>query len=164
MSMKKKDVNKLIAEWMYRLGLQDWRIEIVYECTPEEIPIPEATGCTSWVESTKTAYIRILDEKYYGSRVAPFDFEEILVHELMHLKMCLLDFEDDEGLNTHSRVLHQIVDEMARALIDAKRGGTTNARPGENTKIMQRTGETVEEGAGLEVRSADEQCPRCVRR
>ena len=42
--------------------------------------------------------------------------------------------------------------------------GTTNARLGENTKIMQRTGETVEEGPGLEVRSADEQCPRCVRR
>ena len=129
MKMKKSEVTKLIAEWVNRLGLQDWRIEVSYECTPEEIQITDAIGCTSWVESTKTAYVRILDEQYYGTRVTPYDFEEILVHELMHLKMCLLDYEeDDDGLRTHSRVHHMLLDDISRALVDAKRNGRDSER------------------------------------
>ena len=162
--LKKNEVTKLMAEWVDRLGLWDWRIDFAYSCEPDEVPLTDACGCTSWQESTKTAMIRILDESYYGDRVIPFDFEEILVHELLHLKLCILDYEDgDDMMNTHSRVLHQVVDDLARALISAKRkGAKKNEGSKENTQVLQRTGKSVDEGAGLEVRSADEQRSRCV--
>ncbi len=148
--MKKNEAAKLLAEWVDRLGLWDWRIDFAYGCEPDDVPLTDACGCTSWQESTKTAMIRILDESYYGDRVIPFDFEEILVHELLHLKLCMLDYEGDDGglMNTHSRVLHQVVDDLARALISAKRkGAKKDERPRENTQVLQRTGKSVDEGA-----------------
>ena len=78
-------------------------------------------GCSTFEESTKTARIDILDPKYYGDRVVPFDREKTLVHELMHLKLCLLDTNDND---LQSRLVHQTIDDMARALVDAKRCGT----------------------------------------
>ena len=108
----------LLKEWQKRLSLTEWRVRLVTGCDPEEMAIPDAAGCTSWQESTKTALIQIIDPVYYGKRVIPFDFEETLVHELLHLKTCLFYDEKDE---LRERIVHQVIDEIARALVDAKR-------------------------------------------
>ena len=47
-----------------------------------------------------------------------FDYEQILVHELMHLKMPLVDDPDDKMVGA---VVHQLVDEMAKSLVMASR-------------------------------------------
>jgi hypothetical protein len=49
----------------------------------------------------------------------PFDFEVVLVHELLHLKFALLS--DNSDCNIESRYVHQLIDEMARSFVDAKR-------------------------------------------
>ena len=80
--------------------------------------VDESSGCVAWQESTKTACIQILDPKYYGDRVVPYDFEKTLVHELLHLKFCL--FYDEDG-ELRERLVHIAVDDIARALVEAKR-------------------------------------------
>ena len=115
---KKKAIN-LLKEWMDRLFLNDWRIGIYPFCKPEEMKNQDGVcGCVEAIEASKIATIQILDEKYYGKRIIPFDFEKTLVHELMHLKVSLLtEYNND----LQERLMHQLIDEMARALVDAKR-------------------------------------------
>lgn len=115
----------LLREWQKRLGLQDWRIKLHPKCAPDEMEIANSAGCTAWVETNKTARIQILDPEYYGKRVAPFDWEKTLVHELLHLKMCLIS---DGVPEFQERYIHQMIDDLARAFVDAKRcnGGTGN--------------------------------------
>lgn len=112
--------NALLREWQNRLGLQEWRLKLYPNCKPEDMAIEDVDGATTWTESTKTARIDILDPKYYGDRIVPFDFEKTLVHELLHLKLSLVSVKVDE---LQERVVHQIIDDLARAFVDAKRKG-----------------------------------------
>lgn len=109
---------KLLQEWKDRLGLHDWRIKLADNCCPEEMTLQDCAGCTDWSETIKTARIEIIDPKYYGERIVPFDWEKTLVHELLHLKTCLVsDMVDD----LQARYMHQMIDDLARAFVDAKR-------------------------------------------
>ena len=110
--------NALLAEWQKRLGLQDWRIKLLPKCKPEDMELENVAGCTEWNETLKTARIEILDPEYYGNRIVPFDFEKTLVHELLHLKTSFVSNDVDD---LQERVMHQMIDDLARALIDAKR-------------------------------------------
>lgn len=113
---------RLMKEWQNRLGLHDWRIKLADHCRPENMALQDVSGDVDWTESTKTARIEILDEQFYGDRIVPYDYEEILVHELMHLKLSLVaDMVND----LQARYMHQIIDDLARALVDAKRNGGT---------------------------------------
>ena len=71
-------------------------------------------GCTEWSEAVKTARIEIIDPEYYGERIVPFNFEKTLIHELLHLKMSFWCQNDD---NVEDRVMHQIIDDLARAFV-----------------------------------------------
>ena len=110
----------LLSEWQNRLGLTDWRIKLLGKCRPEEMEIENAAGCTEWNETLKTARIEIIDPAYYGNRIVPFDWEKTLVHELLHLKTCLVS---DNVPELQVRVMHQMIDDLARAFVDAKRNG-----------------------------------------
>ena len=117
MSMDDKTAEKLLDEWKIRLGLQEWRITFCPFCKPEDME-GEGVGCTSWEEVIKVAKIMILDESYYGNYTISFDFEKTLVHELLHLKTCLISDTENE---LQERIAHQLIDDLARALVDAKR-------------------------------------------
>lgn len=108
----------LLAEWKERLGLTEWRIKLVDNCKMEDMTLEGCAGCTDWSESIKTARIEILDPKFYGERIVPFDYEKTLVHELLHLKFCLLG---ESGNDLQDRYVHQLIDDLARAFVDAKR-------------------------------------------
>ena len=108
----------LLSEWQERLGLMDWRIKLKLNCKPEDMEIENVAGCTAWSEAIKAARIEIIDPEYYGERIVPFDFEKTLVHELLHLKLCLVS----DGVDAlQERYMHQVIDDMARALVSAKR-------------------------------------------
>lgn len=126
----------LLAEWQERLGLQDWRIRLKPKCKPEEMALENCAGCTDWSETVKTARIEIMDPAYYGERVVPFDWEKTLVHELLHLKTCLVSSNVPE---LQERVMHQMIDDLARALVSAKR---SLAEPASAGAKRQDAGET----------------------
>lgn len=114
---------QLLYEWKNRLELNDWRIKLCANCSPEDMTLEGVAGCTDWSEAIKTARIEILDPKYYGDRIVPFDFEKTLVHELLHLKLCLVASNVDD---LQERYMHQIIDDLARAFVSAKRFKETN--------------------------------------
>ena len=105
----------LLEKWKRKLCLQEWRIKLLTRLRPEEMTMDDVAGCTEWSESIKTARIEIVDPAYYGDRIVPFDFDETLVHELLHLKFSFwCQNEDDVG----DRVMHQMIDDLARALTE----------------------------------------------
>lgn len=108
----------LLKEWQNRLCLQDWHIVLKENCEPDDMFLPVCAGATEWEESIKTAVIQIIDPKFYGTRILPFDFEKTLVHELLHLKFSLVSDKVDD---LQERYMHQMIDDLARALVDAKR-------------------------------------------
>lgn len=117
---------KLLKEWQERLGLQDWVIKFYPNCKAEEVDEGTSIGSTTWQTTNKTAIIKIIDKKEYSEEyMIPYDFEETLVHELLHCKFSMID----KDLNTYEgivveQVRHQLIDDLARAFIMAKRGKT----------------------------------------
>ena len=85
---------------------------------PEDMMLENVAGDVDWSESIKTARIEIMNPKFYGERIVPFDYEKTLVHELLHLKLCLVS--DNVG-EFQARYMHQIIDDLARAFVDTKR-------------------------------------------
>ena len=113
------DSKKMLDKWLKRLGLQDWTVALQSDCRPDEMTNAGVSGETEYTEEIKCAYVRILDEKYYGARIKPFCYEQTLIHELLHLKFALLDNSDND---IHDRLLHQCIDDLATALYLAENG------------------------------------------
>lgn len=118
---------KLLNEWQERLGLQDWAIILRYGCKQEDLELEECCGETQWQTSIKCATIKIISEEIYGNdRILDFDFEKTLVHELLHIKFSLLDMLNN---SYESKVVdelrHQLIDDLARAMVMSKRGETS---------------------------------------
>ena len=125
MAKKIPEEMSLLNEWTERLGLQDWAIVLQTDCSPSEMSLQGALGCTSWQEATKTAVIQIVNPNKVDGLTRPYNFEEILIHELLHLKTSLLS-SGEEPETIGDRVLHQLVDDIARAMIDIKQKGIKN--------------------------------------
>ena len=114
-------MDNLLLFWIECLQLKDWIIKLttnVYEMPDDD----GSCGCVQYSEAGKVAHIYIMHPDIYGDRVVPFDPEKTLVHELLHIKMCLLDYREE---NLQSRVLHQLIDDLAQALVKARREKTT---------------------------------------
>ena len=109
---------ELLAKWQKRLGLTDWVIDLRDNCVPDDMELPSVAGECVWQEVNKTAVIRIIKPECYGERIAPFDFEKTLVHELLHIKFCLLE---ESGNPLQDRVLHQIIEDLAKAFVVSER-------------------------------------------
>ena len=105
----------LLEKWKRKLCLQEWRIRLKTHLHPEEMTMSDAVGCTEWSESIKTARIEIIDPAYYGDRIIPFNFEKTLVHELLHLKF---SFWCQDEYSVADRLMHQMIDDLARALTE----------------------------------------------
>ncbi len=108
-----KQAVELLNEWQERLGLYDWIIKVNL-CEPHEMKLQLVDGECEFTKIIKSAVINILKPEYYGDRIVKYCAERILVHELLHCKLALLNEEDD--------LLHQIQEDIARALICAKYG------------------------------------------
>ena len=113
-------MEELLKEWQNRLNLNDWTIKL--SANVHNMPDGECCGHTDWNETVKAAHIYLLHPDEYGDRVVPYDQEKTLVHELLHIKFTFLHNQTEEDLQ--GRILHQLIDEIACALVDAKRSGT----------------------------------------
>lgn len=114
------DMDALLQEWKHRLGLDDWTIVLYDNVSPMDMESQSATGEVNYDELHKCASICIIDKKYYGKRLIPMDKEKTLVHELLHIKFWFLD--KGESL-LQNRMVHNLIDEMAVALVETKRSG-----------------------------------------
>lgn len=120
--MSNKKIEELLEEWQNRLGLQDWAICLRYDCKPDDLQLEDCSGETQWSTSIKDACIKIVSKEYCEDRICNYDFEQILVHELLHLKFGLLDIGNNSyESKVTEEVRHQLIDDLARAFIMTKR-------------------------------------------
>ena len=112
-----KSITELVTEWKQRLDLGDWEIVVNDNVSPYDMQNLGVAGECIWDEVHKAATINICDEKDYGDRVLPFDKEKTLIHELLHIKFCMLDNGDGVG----AKVQHQLIEDLAKALVRTKR-------------------------------------------
>lgn len=120
--MTEEDANALLLKWVCILKLSDWDIRFKWRCDPKRMAIPDSAGCTSYNDVCRQAVIEIADLSQYQPDIEGFepDYEQVLVHELMHLKMSILDTGESEIQN---KAVHILVDSLALALVNADRGG-----------------------------------------
>ena len=112
--------NKHVAlqkRWIERLGLQDWTITILDNCSPKELqdPLSQAECFYNYVH--KHATVRITSDKDREVDILPLDYEHLLVHELLHIKFAVLD---DSGNALQDRIVHQLVEDFAGLLTEAR--------------------------------------------
>ena len=112
-----KGIGELLAEWKSRLGLSDWEIVVNENVSPYNMETLGVAGECIWDEVHKAATINLCDERDYGDRVLPFDKEKTLVHELLHIKFCMIEGENE----TVNCLTHQLIEDLAKALVKAKR-------------------------------------------
>lgn len=117
--MTDEKLQGLMKEWVDRLGLQNWTIKLLTHQRPEDMTEKDTAGCVDYSECNRAARIELLGPEFYGNCVADYDEEKTLVHELLHLMMSLF-FDGDALLE---RVAHMILDDLAKALVAAKRDG-----------------------------------------
>lgn len=109
----------LLSYWQDILCLNDWHIVLKKDCSPLDMQLKGVAGETEWEEVNKCAVIRIISKKDYGDRILPYNFEQILVHELLHLKFCLLG---ESGNDLQDRLIHQMIEDISKSLIRVKDG------------------------------------------
>lgn len=108
----------LLKEWQHILHLDDWVIVLYDNCNPSDMNEQNNAGECNYDELHKCASILLIDKKYYGKRLKPYDKEKTLVHELLHIKFWFIDRSDNLLQN---RMVHNLIDEMAVALVSVKR-------------------------------------------
>lgn len=117
--MTNEEATKILTEWVDAIGLHDWDIHLAWQCKPEEVPKHDCAGYSIFDETTKTAMIYIVDEKYIDCCPFKYDYEVTLVHALMHLKTAILTDRNCDSLQ--SRMMHCLLEDIAKALVKAKR-------------------------------------------
>ena len=112
--------SELLNEWQERLGLQDWAIILRFNLFEEDMN--KSAGETIWNNVNKLAEIHIIREEDFNSLI-PYDYERILVHELLHIKFGYLQTEPEKYEDiVFDEAQHQLIDDLARALVMSKRG------------------------------------------
>lgn len=112
------DFDKLVDQWINILSLNDWTISVKDGCKACEMDLEDSAGCCEHNVVCKWAFIQIISKEEYGERIVPYDKEQILVHELLHCKFGILEHSGNEIVDI---LLHQLVEDMAKSLVKAKR-------------------------------------------
>lgn len=112
-------INELLKEWQERLDLSDWVIDLRDDCPICNFNLDNCVGECEWDLVHKCAVIRLMQESEYGDRILPYDKEKTLVHELLHIKFALID---NSGNDIVDRYIHQLIEDLSKALVKAKRG------------------------------------------
>lgn len=112
-----------------------------YNCKSEDLETENACGETLRTTTIKNATIKIVSKEEYGNdRTLEYDFEKTLVHELLHIKFSLIDvFNGSYESKVVDELRHQLVDDLARALVMAKRGQTKRKLNCEKVKDINKT-------------------------
>ena len=105
--------------WKKELRLMDWdiKLEIVRSSVFGDKDYAGDCGVSL---GNKTAHIRIMDQiDLAGNEWFPFDQEEVLVHELLHIHMEPFFPKDGHALNFMGE---QVIESIAKCLVSIRRG------------------------------------------
>ncbi len=117
------ELQACLAWWQERLGLRDWTIKAKIT---DELTCPTFLGENEYLPTNKCALIRIRPfDTFRNDWVAKQLQELVLVHELLHCKIFQIS-PDKETIEmvVFNQLQHQLIEDMAKALIMAKYGWT----------------------------------------
>jgi len=114
-----KELDACLAEWQERLFLQDWIIRIMFD---NEIDAYAEITKTTDIQSA-IIRIRPLDEVTECGNTK-YCAEKSLVHELLHIKLDLVDFDGNLPIEiiVFNYTWHQKIEQLAKSLIMSKYG------------------------------------------
>lgn len=116
--MTEEEANRLFKYWVKVLHLEDWEIVFKWKVRANDMNLEKSVGCNSYNETDGSSLIQILDEDEYNNDLFPMDYEKTLVHELLHLKFAFLD---DSGDAIRDSMTHRLINDMSKALVEARR-------------------------------------------
>jgi hypothetical protein len=118
------DVKQMTEYWQEQLGLMDWRLHVTLE---HDADMNDRAGEVDWTLTLKQATIRLIHpDTIRKSLVFPYDLEQTLVHELLHLHAAPFDTFKQGGLK--NAALEVMIDKTATALVELKRAGEEHAQ------------------------------------
>ena len=120
--MTERRAVELFNKWVGVLKLHEWDIRFHWKVDPKRMKLPDSVGCTSYNSICTQAVIEMADLSMYEPDMEGFevDYEQVLVHELLHLKFALIY----DGERVYEEAVHRLIDQMAGALVKASREGS----------------------------------------
>ena len=119
--MTQDKLEALCREWQFRLGLTEWKVQVKLR-RHYEMSEKGSWGECEWNAVRRTARISILDPADADPNgILPYDPEETLVHELLHLHAASFAGHIERDSYQYHLMEHAI-DSIAAALISLKRG------------------------------------------
>lgn len=115
--MTEEKAQLLLKKWVEILELESWDIRFKWRVRSQDMNLQDSVGCTTYKHTSKQAIIQMLDPVDFSNDMFEYDYEETLVHELLHLKFADIDDSENELQN---KLLHQLVDSLAKSFIKAK--------------------------------------------
>lgn len=113
-----EQLQEKLKEWQKRLRLQDWIIEARI-CRIHEL-MPDSLANIHPTLEKKAALIKIMDPiDYDPTFMLPYDMENSLVHELLHLHLWPITGDDEEG--KHHTAEEQAIECITSGLLSALR-------------------------------------------
>jgi len=106
----------LCREWQDRLGLAHWRI-VARLARKSDMGADNCDGCSRCCPERETAVVEVIDPIDYVDDDIPYDAEQILVHELMHVMLDAWDTVSDRELTQKEQAL----DRISRVMLGMKR-------------------------------------------
>jgi len=105
--------------WQDILSLRDWHIKVTIK-RERDMPLQNKSGSINWVLERKEALMTLVDPIDYPSDcMTPYDMEETIVHELLHLHIAPFDNTKDDSLEAIA--LEQCIHALEKAFIRIKR-------------------------------------------
>ena len=117
-----KELNEMIKWWKRKLFLNHWFLAGTLVDADE---MDDKCGHIDFCTQNMTGYIKISknDEKIYADNMIKYCAEEILVHEILHVKYNLLQPDRSLYESVYTDICqHQLLEQMARSLICVKYG------------------------------------------
>ena len=117
--MTEEKAQMLFEKWVNILDLGSWNIHFEWSVKEKDMPEEDTTGYTQYLHTKKQAIITMLDPADFeiDNEYFNYDYEQTLVHELLHLKFS--DIEDSEN-ELQNKLLHQLIDSLAKSFIKVK--------------------------------------------
>lgn len=100
--------------WQQRLRLSDWDVKA--DIVPRRnMSKPDACGECSWDLCEKVAHIKVVElEDYPSFALRPYDAEEILVHELLHLHIAPFNAEYEPEQTAQEQMINAIASALVK--------------------------------------------------
>lgn len=123
MKFNQATLNRFLTRWQKLLRLQDWDI-IIRPVHRKDLNNSSAMAECDYKYGIREAVIRVAFPGENNEDEHPYDLEQTIVHELLHIHFGLVN-EGSQGLNvndTQKWLFERAIDSLAKSFVEVDRG------------------------------------------